>query len=129
VPLVFQGHNLGQVAKGTEGLWLGFLTELVPLIPGGLNNNLGCLDVRRNVNNPSAWSLHAYGLACDLNSDVNANGTPAASLQGRRYALPMITHEIAARYCMQWGGDFRGTPDSMHLEIHCSPTQITKGTA
>ena len=45
VPLVFQGHNFGQVAAGTQGLWVGMLTELVPLIPGGLDDSLGCLDV------------------------------------------------------------------------------------
>jgi hypothetical protein len=128
-PLVWQGHNFGQVAKGTAKLWTAMLTELVPLIPGGLNSNIGCLDVRRNVNNPSVWSFHAFGLACDLNSDVNSNGAPAQSLQGKQYALPMATHDIVAKYCFQWGGDFKGTPDPMHIETHCTPSQIAAWAA
>ena len=105
------------------------LTELVPLIPGGLNANLGCYENRRNVNSPGVWSFHSYGLACDLNYDVNANGTTAQSLQGRQFALPMATHDVLAKYCMTWGGDFRGTPDPMHAEIHCTPTQIATWAA
>lgn len=31
----------------------------------------------------------------------------------------------AAKWGMEWGGDFRGTPDPMHFEIHLSPPQIT----
>ena len=42
-------------------------------------------------------------------------------MQGRQYALPMATHDVLAKYCMTWGGDFRGTPDPMHAEIHCTP--------
>jgi hypothetical protein len=31
---------------------------------------------------------------------------------------------------MEWGGDFRGTPDPMHFEIHLSPQHIASlGTA
>jgi hypothetical protein len=124
VPLVFQGRSFGRVAAGTQGLWVAMLAELAPLIPGGLNSNVGCLDVRRNVNSPSKWSLHAYGIACDLNSDVNCNGCSAQSVQGKRFALPMATREIVAKYGFRWGGDFRGTPDPMHIELGISPQQI-----
>jgi len=128
-PLVFQGHQFGQVAKGTLPLWLGMLTELVPLIPGGLTNDLGCWEDRVNRNNPSVLSFHAFALACDINSGANPNGATAQSLQGRQFALPMATHDIAAKWCMDWGGDFTGTPDPMHLEIACTPTQIAAWVA
>ena len=45
-PLTYQGHTFGQVAKGTAKLWTAMLNELVPLIPGGLNNDLGCHERR-----------------------------------------------------------------------------------
>ena len=48
----------------------------------------------------------------------------AQSLQGRQFALPMVTRDVLAKFCMQWSGDFRGTPDPMHARIHCTPTQI-----
>ena len=128
-PLVFQGHSFGQVAKGTAKLWAAMLTELVPLIPGGLTADLGCFEDRANVNNPSVLSFHAYGIACDLNTGVNANGATPQSLQGRQFALPLATHDVVAKYCMQWGGDFKGTPDPMHVEIHCTPTQVAAWSA
>ncbi|HEY5149419.1 MAG TPA: M15 family metallopeptidase, partial [Mycobacterium sp.] len=128
-PLVWQGHNFGQVATGTAKLWTALLNELVPLIPGGLTSDLGCFDDRANVNNPAVLSFHAYGLACDLNTGVNGNGSTPQSLQGRQFALPMVTHDVVAKYCAQWGGDFRGVPDPMHVEIHCTPAQIAAWSA
>jgi hypothetical protein len=128
-PLVWQGHDFGQVAAGTAKLWAAMLTELVPQIPGGLDGNIGCYDNRQNVNNPSMASFHAFGLACDLNSGVNSNGTPPQALQGRTGALPMTTGSIVAKYGMQWGGDFTGTPDPMHIELHLSPQQVASATA
>lgn len=126
VPYSFQGHNFGSVAKGTERLWDALFTDLVPLIPGGLNSDLGCFEDRNNVNNPSVASFHAYGLACDLNTGVNCNGCAAAGLQGQQFALPMETSSIAAKWGFEWGGDFHGTPDPMHLELHLSPGQVAQ---
>ena len=123
-PLVFQGHSFGQVAQGTSKLWIAMLTELVPSIPGGLNSNLGCFEDRNNVNNPSVPSFHAYGLACDLNSDVNPNGADPHALSGQG-VLPMSTHDIVNKWGFEWGGDFTGTPDPMHIECHLTPQQVT----
>jgi hypothetical protein len=133
VPFSWQGNNFGKVAAGTEPLWTGLLNDLVPQIPGGLNSNLGCFEDRDNVNSPGMVSFHAYGLACDLNSDANPNGASPASLSGQ-YVIPIAAAQAAAaKWGMEWGGDFRGTPDPMHFEIHLSPQQIaslgTIGTA
>jgi hypothetical protein len=123
-PLVWQGHDFGRVAAGTSKLWTAMLDELVPLIPGGLTGDLGCFEDRANVNNPSVLSFHAYGLACDVNSGDNPNGAPGYGRTGR-YVIPgPQAHGIAAKFCMQWGGDFRGVQDPMHFEIHCTPQQI-----
>jgi hypothetical protein len=127
-PLVWQGHDFGRVAAGTTKLWTAMLDELVPLIPGGLTADLGCYEDRANVNNPSVLSFHAYGLACDVNSGDTPNGAPGYGRTGR-YVIPLAAHDIAARYCMQWGGDFRGVQDPMHFEIHCTPTQIAAWAA
>ena len=130
VPFSWQGHTFGEVAAGTEPLWTGLLNDLVPQIPGGLNSNLGCFEDRNNVNNPSMVSFHAYGLACDINFDANPNGANPSNLSGQ-YVIPVAAAQAAAaKWGMEWGGDFRGTPDPMHFEIHLSPQQIaTLGTA
>jgi len=128
-PLNYQGHAFGQVAKGTAKLWTAMLTELVPLIPGGLDSYLGAYENRQNVNNPAMASFHSFGLAVDINYDRNPNGSSAQSLQGGQFVLPMATHDVLAKYCMAWGGDFKGTPDPMHAEIHCTPKQIATWSA
>lgn len=128
-PLVFQGHNFGQVAAGTAKLWTAMLSVLVPQIPGGLNSDLGCFEDRANVNSPGQLSFHAYGLACDLNSGVNANGASPAFLQGQQYALPMTTGALVNPYGFIWGGEFNGTKDPMHIELHITPDQVATWTA
>ena len=40
--LTWRGNDVGEVAVGTEQLWTAMLDELVPTIPGGLTNELGC---------------------------------------------------------------------------------------
>lgn len=123
-PLVWQGRSFGRVAKGTALLWQDVLTMLAPQIPGGINSDVGCYEDRQNVNNPSRASFHAYGLACDINSGVNANGADPVRLQGKPYALPLNTSTLVAPYGFEWGGSFRGTKDAMHLELHLSPEQV-----
>ena len=124
-PLVYQGHNFGQVAKGTAPLWTAMLNDLVPQIPGGLNNYLGAYEDRSNVNSPGRLSFHAYGLAIDINYDKNPNGRSPASLSGQ-YVIPSsAARAVAAKWGMEWGGDW-GYPDPMHLELHLSPEQVQK---
>jgi len=126
-PLTYQGHSLGQVAKGTAPLWAGMLNDLVPQIPGGLNNNLGCYEYRNNVNSPGRLSFHAYGLACDINYDRNPNGANPDSLSGQ-YVIPRAAAEaVAVKWGMEWGGDW-GFPDPMHFEIHLTPQQVASLT-
>lgn len=127
VPFSWQGHQFGQVAAGTEALWTGLLNELVPQIPGGLNNNLGCFENRNNVNNPGIPSFHAYGLACDINSDANPNGV-APGRTGNYVIPPAAARAAAAHWGMEWGGDFSGSPDGMHFEIHLSPQQAAQAS-
>lgn len=125
VPYSWQGHAFPSgVAAGTEPLWNGLLNDLVPKIPGGLNGYLGGYENRNNVNSPTRVSFHAYGLALDINYDVNANGTNPASLVGKDYAIPPdAARAAAAKWGMEWGGDFP-TPDAMHFELHLSPEQV-----
>lgn len=129
VPYSWQGHVVaGGVANGTQPLWDAFLTALAPHIPGGITS-LGGFENRNNVNNPSAVSFHAYGLAIDINASQNPNGAAGYGRTGVGVIPGQVVHDLAARYCMESGVDFTGTPDPMHAEIHCSPTQLTKGTS
>jgi hypothetical protein len=73
----------------------------------------GSYNFRMNVNSPSKLSLHAYGAAIDLAAAENPNGTPWRD-NGRMLPRWAIDAFLAEGWC--WGGDFSGTPDSMHFQ-------------
>ena len=131
VPFSWQGKPiLGGVAGGTQPLWNSLLSQLVPAIPGGLIEPMYGYENRDNVNSPGRPSFHSYGLAVDINAGANPNGVSAASVQGRRGAIPMgLARSLASQLGMLWGGDFSGTPDPMHFEIHVPPSGIGGGGA
>lgn len=60
-----------------------------------------------------APSMHATGLAIDINAARNAVGT-------RGDIPPELARELAAKYGMRWGGDFRN-PDPMHFGFDSLP--------
>ena len=116
------------IASGTEGLWSGLLDNLNANIQGGITS-IGGYEDRANVNNPSAKSLHAYGLAVDVNPEQNPNGVNAYGRVGPGVIPSSLAPAIARQFGMIWGGDFTGTPDGMHFEIHVSPGQIGAAVA
>jgi hypothetical protein len=68
----------------------------------------GCYAPRR-IRPGGALSLHAWGLAVDLNARANPFG--GRSRQDRRLVRVMERHGFT------WGGDFPTTPDPMHFEF------------
>lgn len=115
---------VGGVANGTQSLWTALMNALVPQIPGGLMAPIWAYENRDNVNSPGRASFHAYGLAADINAPQNPNGAPGDGRSGPGVIPAAAARSIAARLGMEWGGDFGGTPDPMHFEIHLSPSAI-----
>jgi D-alanyl-D-alanine carboxypeptidase-like protein len=68
----------------------------------------GCYAPRR-IRPGGALSLHAWGLAVDLNARANPFG--GRSRQDRRLVRVMERHGFT------WGGEFPTTPDPMHFEF------------
>jgi hypothetical protein len=54
-------------------------------------------------------SMHAFGLAFDINTSTNQLGT-----QGDMH--PRVV-EILERWGFEWGGRWRPRPDPMHFEL------------
>lgn len=130
VPFSWNGNPfIGGVAGGTQSLWTGLMNALVPQIPGGLMAPIWAYENRQNVNSPGNASFHAYGLAADINAPQNPNGAPGDGRSGPGVIPAAVARSLAARFGMEWGGDFRGTPDPMHFEIHVAPSQIGVGGA
>jgi D-alanyl-D-alanine carboxypeptidase len=72
----------------------------------------GCYAPRR-IRPGGSLSLHAWGLAVDLNASANPFG--GRSRQDRRLV------RIMERHGFTWGGDFPTTPDPMHFEFRGRP--------
>lgn len=68
----------------------------------------GCFAPRR-IRPGGALSLHAWGLAVDLNARANPFG-------GRSRQDPRLVR-IMERHGFSWGGDFPTRPDPMHFEF------------
>jgi hypothetical protein len=69
----------------------------------------GCYAPRR-IPTSGSLSLHAFGLAVDLNASRNPQGSPPR--QDRRLV------RIMERAGLWWGGRWPTVPDGMHFEFH-----------
>lgn len=129
VPFSWNGHQfVGGVADGTQKIWNALLSALVPQIPGGLMAPIWAYENRNNVNSPGNASFHAYGLAADINAPQNPNGAAGYGRSGPGVIPAQLAHSLAAKLGLEWGGDFRGTPDPMHFEVHLSPGALGGGS-
>lgn len=99
------------VNASVAGRFQGFLKALYaqgyrPRSIGGYNN--------RNIAGTNTKSLHAYGMAIDIDPSRNPiyyNG------RGGRHGLPRNVGALAAKYGLTWGGNWRNTKDYMHFSV------------
>ena len=72
----------------------------------------------RNIRGSSTRkSMHAFGIAIDVNALTNAMGTTGD--------MPAEVVTQWEREGGEWGGDW-GRPDPMHFETHLTPTEIAE---
>lgn len=100
-----------QVAATAAPALQGFLTDLYgqgyrPLSSGGYSDRWVNILGRPQVGRPSN---HAYGTAIDIGAGANAQG-------GTRTNLPANTRQLAQKWGLRWGMDFK-VPDPMHFEV------------
>lgn len=111
------GENLTQIKtpsgrsvtvnKAASEAFQGFLKELE-----GTGYKIGDIGgySKRKMRGGSAWSEHAFGTAIDINAAKNAMG-------GSRTDMPKNIKEMAAKYGLVWGGDWKGKSyDPMHFQ-------------
>lgn len=130
-------HNKIKGLVRADGLKLQLREELIPLFALLIDETerLG-YDVRRfnaggeivtggfncraiaDTNTPSN---HSWGLAIDINSDVNPRRTPLTT------NLPQEIPQLWARFNFRWGGGFP-TPDPMHFEYMGSTADVAGDT-
>lgn len=82
----------------------------------------------RKITNGSGYSLHAYGIAADINARTNPYG--AKLVTDMPYAMVAAIKALKTKGGLQvfrWGGDYRRNRDAMHYEVVVSPDEISAG--
>ncbi len=103
------------INKEVAPLFEGFIEELLDggyVLDGNTPDDWGYAN--RDIRGaPGVKSNHAWGLAVDLNATTN----PMTN-DGRNHTdLPPGVSKMAARYGLEWGGDYSGRKDPMHFEF------------
>lgn len=97
------------VSKESSAAFQGFLNDLVA--SGYKINRLEGYSNRAMTGNPNKLSEHAYGNAIDINPDQNP--------YGKKFITDMpveLIRQLAEKYNMTWGGDWKSIKDTMHLQ-------------
>jgi uncharacterized protein YcbK (DUF882 family) len=106
----------------------------------------------RKIRNSENWSLHAYGLAIDIDPSCNPHrvGNPAparfsaaatqdercADVHANRADTNFTREQIAAAESIRtvdglrvfsWAGHWRRSPDAMHFQIDVTPGELRRG--
>jgi hypothetical protein len=81
---------------------------------------------RENRNDPNSLSNHSSATAFDYNATRHPNGVPTRNTFTDRQIAEV--HEILREVdnVVRWGGDFSGTPDSMHFEINADKAAVAR---
>jgi hypothetical protein len=82
----------------------------------------------RRITGGTGYSLHAYGIAVDINSLANPYGPtlktdmPPAMVAAIKSIKTKGGHRVWA-----WGGDYSRNKDAMHYEVVASPAELAQG--
>lgn len=82
----------------------------------------------RRITNGTGFSLHAYGIAADINARSNPYGKRLIT----DMPLAMVSAAKAIRtsggaQVFRWGGDYPRFKDAMHYEVVASPKELGSG--
>jgi hypothetical protein len=79
----------------------------------------------RKISGSDEYSNHASGTAVDLNSLKHPQGQdPTKSFSTEQIKLIRKKMEESYKGLLRWGGDYRTTPDGMHVEINANAEEI-----
>jgi hypothetical protein len=96
-------YTINAAARDAFG---GFVSDLEKT--GYKIGSIGGFNMREKTGGHSL-SEHAYGLAIDINPAQNAYGSTKTD-------MPANIHDIAAKWGLVWGGDWKSGPDPMHFQ-------------
>lgn len=118
-----------RVYKPAAAAFQGFLTDLAAT--GYPIHNVGSANFRLKRGSKSL-SEHSFGTAIDINGEVvPGEGGPRNPMSATfKTDLPENISQLAAKWGLAWGGDWKGTKDTMHFEYTgVPPLRSTTRTA
>ena len=82
----------------------------------------------RQITGGTNYSLHAYGIAVDLNWNTNPYGRTLVTDMpiGMIEDIEAI-ETVGGVQVWRWGGRYRGNKDAMHFEVVASPAELVRG--
>lgn len=82
----------------------------------------------RPITGGTGLSLHAFGIALDLNWSTNPYGPRLVTdMPPAMVAAIKAIRTNSGAQVWGWGGDYRGNRDAMHYEVVCRPADIASG--
>lgn len=86
----------------------------------------------RRITGGTGYSLHAYGIALDINWTTNPYSSTLRTdmLRPGDHQMPYRIQAIrtnSGKQVWRWGGTYSGSKDAMHYEVVCSPADIRTG--
>lgn len=88
----------------------------------------------RAITGGTGYSLHAFGIAVDINWARNPYQHPAQYAHGLTTDMPaaMVSDILSLRtrsgaQVFGWGGNYSGNKDPMHYEVVCTPADVATG--
>lgn len=122
-------HGEGRISirAGTEDAWHALNACLIGHDYRTRRADTGAYNCRK-ITGGTGYSLHAYGIAADLNWQTNPYGPtlvtdmPAEMVDA---ILRIRTRNGVAVF--RWGGNYRTNKDAMHFEIVCTPADLSTG--
>lgn len=115
------------VRAGTEAAWAAL--DAVMKRHGyrprkGVTGAYNC----RPITGGSNYSLHAYGIAADVNWDTNPYGPVLVTdMPPAMVAEIEAIRTVSGATVFRWGGRYAGNKDAMHYEIVCTPAELATG--
>ena len=84
----------------------------------------------RPITGGTKYSLHAYGVALDLNWQSNPYGPSLVTdMPAAMVADIKAIRTRNGKQVWRWGGNYAGNKDAMHFEVCCSPADLATGIA
>ncbi len=84
--------------------------------------------VCRAITGGTGYSLHAYGIAADINWNSNPYGKRLVTdMPAAMVADIKAIRTGSGEYVFGWGGDYSTNKDAMHFEVRCTRADLATG--